>query len=133
MIHISCNTHASSFTKGGDRQEYDDVEKLAPAVGLDGEYTFNYDYPLSRIASFKHILTPDMTGEDLLVLGREDYERIYKEEHEADCDPGHAPGMLNRQRSQGPYGIWGHDICDLYFEGIDINPDSKTIEFSMGS
>jgi hypothetical protein len=129
MINLDCNIHASSFVKGGERDEFDDVVKLQDALGLDGVFTFTYTYPLSNPAKFEHVLTPGMNGEDILALGRDDYEKIYAAEE----DPGHIPGMLNRAQSEGPYGIWGHDFSDLYFEGIDIDTEKKTLKFSMGS
>jgi hypothetical protein len=101
---------------------------------LIGPYKFSYTYPLSKTAVFDHVLTPDMNGLDLLVLARADYERIYREE---DGDVGAPtpmiPGMLNRQQSDGRWGIWGHVIDDLFFEGIDIDHRKSAISFSMGS
>lgn len=131
QIEISCNTHAASFVKGDEEAEYDDVSKLKTPLALVGEYTFVYDYPLNTQARFTHMLTSSMTGEDLLVLARADYERIYREEEAAAGNPGHIPGMLNRAPLRGPYGIWGHDFSDLYFEGIEI--DGGEITFCMGS
>lgn len=132
-MEIKCNTHAASFVKGTKPSAYDDVAALKHKLMLEGEYTFDYDYPLSNKASFKHTITPDMTGEDLLVIARADYERIYREEEGDDGDPGHIPGMFNRARSCGRYGIWGHDFSDLYFEGISINTITKQVELNMGS
>lgn len=132
-MNIDCNIHAASFVKGDEHEEYDNTEALLPAVGISGEFTFVYDYPLSRVANFKHKLTPEMTGEDILMLARLDYEKIYKDEEEAVGNPGNIPGMLNRATSKGPYGIWGHDFSDLFFEGIDIDTTQMRIEFSMGS
>lgn len=132
-MEISCNVHASSFEKDGDVQDYNDVSELKTPLGLVGTFYFTFTYPLSVTASFPHELTADMTGEDLLVLARGDYERIYREEEAAVGNPGHIPGMLNRAPSPGPYGIWGHDFSDLYFEGIEINVASKKVNFNMGS
>lgn len=128
-MHISCNSHASSFVKGDEPDEYDRRDELLNPLGLSGKYLFVYSYPLSRPAHFHHELTPDMTGEDLCVLGRTDYEAIYA----AEDDPGHIPGMLNRATSDGPYGIWGHDFSDLFFEGINVDAEKKIVDFSMGS
>jgi len=133
MQHISCNLHASTFVKGDEREDYEHADALMPALGLGGEFKFEYDYPLSNTAYFSHVLTPEMTGEDILVLARADYEKIYAEEEAAEGNPGHIPGMLNRQSSEGPYGIWGHDFSDLYFEGIIVNLETKMIGLSMGS
>jgi hypothetical protein len=132
-MEISCNVHASSFEKGDEEQDCDDVSELKTALDLSGLFYFSYTYPLSVAASFPHELTADMTGEDLLVLARGDYERIYREEEEAAGNPGHIPGMLNRTPSAGPYGIWGHDFNDLYFEGVEVDTEKRTISFGMGS
>jgi hypothetical protein len=132
-MKLSCNLHAASFVKGDPDEEIENVRELLPALGLSGMYAFSYDYPLSVIATFEHQLTPETTGEDLLVLARGDYERIYNEEHSEVGDPGHIPGMLNRAQSNGTYGIWGHVLSDLYFEGVDIDTVARRITFSMGS
>lgn len=53
------------------------------------------------------------------------YSNIYAMED----DPGLIPGMLNRARSNGPVGIWGHVIEDLFIEGIkEIDKDFFTLE-----
>lgn len=134
-IKVDCCIHAASFTREEAlvSDEYTEamVEK---ALGLkDGTYTFGYHYPLSNDAKFTHILTPEATNIDVLILARKDYEDIYAAEDAAVGDPGNTPGLLNRGKSEGPYGIWGHDFSDLYFEGATIDTKKMTVEFSMGS
>ena len=134
-MKLQCNFHASSFVKGEWRSDreligYDD---LTLPLELSGEHAFSYSYPLKVVATFMHVLAPEMTGEDLLVLARADYERIYREEEAAVGNPGRATSMLNRALSPGPYGIWGHDFSDLYFEAIMISLKGMTVSFSMGS
>jgi hypothetical protein len=41
------------------------------------------------------------------------------------------PQLINRGRSNGNYGIWGHDLEDLYFEGLQIF--GKEIVILIGS
>jgi len=41
--------------------------------------------------------------------------------------------LLNRNETDGKYGIWGHDIGDLWLEGIYYNPQTKTVTLSIGS
>jgi hypothetical protein len=152
-IEIGCNVHASSYVKSehdheglpdvvdpDDTDVFDDDDdvggvsgELLTPIGLTGEYVFEYTYPLTNPAKFAHILQPSMTGEDILAFARSDYERIYSVEETIAGNPGHIPGMLNRETSCGPYGVWGHDFSDLFFESIEIDDEAKTIELGMGS
>lgn len=42
-------------------------------------------------------------------------------------------GLLNREKTNGKFGIWGHDISDLYLEGITYNASNNTVVLSIGS
>jgi len=42
-------------------------------------------------------------------------------------------GLLNRHKTDGVYGIWGHDIDDLVIEKLLYDPASKTINMFIGS
>ena len=134
-MRLRCNLHAASFVKGAARTEDELIgfDCLTIPLLLRGEHAFSYNYPLRVTATFTHALTPDMTSEDILALARGDYERIYCEEEAAVGNPGRVNGMLNRAPSPGPYGIWGHDFSDLYFEGIAISLKGMTVSFMIGS
>ena len=125
-MKIDANIHAQSFVPGMETEEHDTLPSASP-LGLSGMFTFSYTYPLSRKATFEHLLTQSHSAQDILEFARQDYEAIYA----AEDNPGEIPGMLNRARSEGPYGIWGHHFSDLYFEGININ--GQAIDFEMGS
>lgn len=128
---IECCTHMSSFRKDMEPDEYDTLPSKK-ALGLIGTFKFEYSYPLNTKAVFEHTLTAETTALDILEIGKADYERIYREEDEDVGAPTeNIPGMLNRQTSEGRYGIWGHVIHDLFFEGIEIS--GNKISFSMGS
>jgi hypothetical protein len=133
-MKFSCNHHVESFdlasAQGDEYTEALSGESLLIPVGT---YTFVYDYPLKHVARFQHDLTPEMSKIDILLLGSVDYKTIYALEDAASGKTGHIPGMLNRQTSAGPYGIWGHDISDLYFESVDVNYGSRIVEFGIGS
>ena len=76
---------------------------------------FNITYPLTKPFEFNqtHGDGRGWTQVEFVEALRQSYVRIY----ESEPDPGHVPGMLNRSISQGPYGIWGHDLSDLFLEG----------------
>ena len=131
-MDIRCNSHAQSFTR--EEALADKHYPMTDAhLGLEGEYTFVYTYPLSTKAWFGHPVISSTSAVDILLIAKADYEHIYAAEEKAAGDPGHIPGMLNRQASEGPYGIWGHDFSDLYFENINIDNVKKVISFGMGS
>ena len=41
--------------------------------------------------------------------------------------------ILNRGRTDGKWGIWGHGIGDLVIEGIVLDTDNHRIELYIGS
>ncbi len=133
-MHHQCNNHVASFTR--EEALIDKHCKLSDEpIGLPpGEFTFAYDYPLSKEVRFKHELGADASIIDILMEARADYLAIYSIE---DAFTGEAvgmiPGTFNRAQSDGPYGIWGHVMSDLYFEGVDIDMVARRITFSIGS
>lgn len=135
MKRIDCNVHVGTYNAKNAENEEDIYVKYPSSdeLELEGSFTFVYDYPLSRPAKFEHIITTNTTARDILTIAKKDYEEIYRLEEEADGDPGNIEGMLNRETSDGPYGIWGHGISDLYFEGIRIDEKNRQVKFSIGS
>lgn len=133
-MHLKCNNHAASFTR-----EEALVDEFCPltdaAVGIpEGEYTFVYDYPLSTAAKFMHALPADVSIIDILLEARADYRAIYAiEDASSSVTASQIPGVINRPPTSGTYGIWGHDITDLYFEGVEIDTIKRRVTFSIGS
>ena len=94
------------------------------------EIKVKYTYPLthSEILTFNADNDTAFTRSELARKICEGYKFIYDTEHAAVSDPGHLPGMLNRKRSQGPYGIWGHDIGDLDLHTVEqVNDNYFTL------
>lgn len=92
-----------------------------------------FDYPLSNevVLSFSNDGHP-FTRRDFWRAVYEGYTQIYREEDEVEGETGNYPGMLNRQHSDGPHGIWGHHIDDLFIEGVaEVKPN--VFALSMGS
>ena len=64
------------------------------------------------------------TKKQLLSEVRKNYVALYAEE-EATATVKTIPlekrtGMINRNQTNGKYGVWGHDIADLYLSGIIV-------------
>lgn len=88
-----------------------------------------FDYPLSQPSTREFFNAGGWTLYDFYRAVYEGYVKIYAEEEGAAGDPGLIPGMLNRASSEGPHGIWGHGIEDLFLEGYqEVAPG----EFKLG-
>lgn len=92
-----------------------------------------FDYPLSTPATLSFKKKGGFTLAKLIECVRKGYEKIYAEEDEDVGPTGNLTGMMNRARSEGRYGIWGHSIEDLAIETIYYNKDKKLITLSIGS
>lgn len=132
---IDCAIPVVMVPKGKSTKAVDPWELPSNApLGLKGTFTFTYNYPLSREVRIERKLPRETSALDLLRFGREDYERIYREEDEdVGSKTGNVPGMLNRARSDGRHGIWGHSINDLIFECILMDTSKREISFGVGS
>ena len=77
------------------------------------------DYPLRKPAQFKFTIKDniDVTFGFLLYTYTVAYQMVYEIEDEEEGHPGYIKGMFNRQQSNGKFGIWGHDIGDLVYNG----------------
>jgi hypothetical protein len=91
-----------------------------------------FDYPLSQPTTREFFKEGGFTLYDFYQAVYEGYVKIYAEEDGAVGDPGLIPGMLNRATSNGPHGIWGHGIEDLFLEGFRETSPGK-FELGMGS
>lgn len=91
------------------------------------EYTLVIDYPVSN--PYKAKLKTGKRGLTRLQLADKickHYRKMYAiEDGTAGGDPGHIPGMLNRARSNGKYGIWGHGIGDLVLCDATVKPNGN--------
>lgn len=83
--------------------------------------TFTIDYPLTKPkrVTITHEDGSGWTTGELVDAIRVEYKKIYEEELGViGKHPGYIGHSMNRKRSNGPYGIWGHDMTDLQLEGI---------------
>ena len=135
MIKDNILDHCISVDKfcGGvhDRYEIDGLNK--------GDFIIaDITYPLTVPA--RVVLTWNENRYDLAAQICNEYRRIYKEEEETSenkeqrmCDENPECTLINRNRTSGKYGIWGHHIGDLCIEGIVINPVTKSAFLYIGS
>jgi hypothetical protein len=95
----------------------------------EGEYSLEITYPLTNPFNTKFkVSEKGFSRRELVKFIIDCYQYIYKQEESEVGDPGNIPGMLNRARSSGSYGIWGHGLGDLmlhtaYVEGNKITVD----------
>jgi len=82
--------------------------------------TIVFDYPLKKEFEFKFTNPNGFSRLDLINAISTKYKQIYDEENNSVGDPGYIEGMFNRNKSNGPYGIWGHYITDLVLGGITL-------------
>lgn len=87
------------------------------------EYTLVISYPVTN--NYKVKITTGksvMTRIKLAYYICKHYKNMYAEEDgSSGGDPGHIPNMLNRSRSEGKYGIWGHELGDLILINASIS------------
>lgn len=82
------------------------------------EITINFNYPLTTPVDFTYKSAKGFTRKKFWECINKGYTKIYKDEEKDVGNPGNIPGMCNRARSAGPYGIWGHCMGDLVVEGV---------------
>lgn len=84
------------------------------------------DYPLNKPVEV--IIKPassEFNREELVKIVSKEYNRIYKEEEESaktkTVPLEERKGLINRNQTNGKYGIWGHDIDDLDLSKIIVH------------
>lgn len=93
------------------------------------EYTLVIAYPLSVPYEKKFKVNSDgMTRLKFVDLICKAYRKIYKEEDKSTkIKVGNISGMLNRNATNGKYGIWGHSIEDLLLCDASVGKKNRII------
>ena len=125
-----------------DFDEYDDPDvpmfvdytEEEMALLIDGdevildypEYKLLIDYPLKNPDTITFTPTRPVTRKTFLEELRKEYLRIYEEEGPAGPYVGNS---LNRPKTNGKYGIWGHVIGDLVMARASVyrTPEEKIL------
>lgn len=89
------------------------------------EATIVIDYPVRQPVQFKITSNTGFTKAELLIRIGQIYRQIYKEEETSSTiktvPRGERKGLINRNTTDGKYGIWGHDIEDLDLSSATIS------------
>lgn len=100
--------------------------------------TIIIDYPLNNPVEIEiqSNTSKGFTRKQLAEKISEEYKRIYKEEDEStkiQTTPiDERKGIINRNQTDGKYGIWGHDIDDLDLSRVIIKKtDSGKIKLEL--
>jgi len=83
--------------------------------------TLIIDYPLNKPFTLKMLSKKGFTRAMLLKTIVDSYKRIYKEEETTatvKTTPADQRPIMNRNQTNGKYGVWGHDLTDLALTGI---------------
>ncbi|WP_341907053.1 hypothetical protein [Fluviicola taffensis] len=99
-------------------------------VLTENEVDVTIDYPVDEPfnISLKSDKPSGFTRGELILKISKEYKRIYKEE-EASAKEKTIPiekreGVINRNTTDGKYGIWGHDLGDLDLSEIIVHRKS---------
>ncbi|MDP9082101.1 MAG: hypothetical protein M3O71_32195 [Bacteroidota bacterium] len=91
--------------------------------------TLIIDYPLRKPVTFDLATENGFSRKQLIMLISEKYHEIYKgEETTASTKTVRADerkDLLNRNETNGKYGIWGHDLSDLDLGTIEVHETSS--------
>jgi hypothetical protein len=85
-----------------------------------------FDYPLNGEHVFTFERPGGWTRQAFYDAVRAKYREIYAEEERTRTLPAERlPGsmLVNRPKTDGKYGIWGHVIGDLVLEGAEMDTD----------
>lgn len=123
---IKCNVHIETLTQITKEQ----AEKVVSGFDEAGVTSYlepsvsgevKIDYPLEN-PDFIYLADENSVGGILWEIAKR-YKEIYKgEEKTSNSAPvkSEGSGLLNRGKTDGNYGIYGHDLFDLWFEMLVI-------------
>jgi hypothetical protein len=106
-------------------------------VIIEENIKIEFDYPLQNVFTFDFVSSGGFTRKHLVELIAKTYQQIYQEEDQSSqvqvIPMENRTTLLNRNQTNGKYGIWGHDISDLWLEGIHYNTSTNTVLLDIGS
>jgi hypothetical protein len=111
-----------------------------PKEVITNETKILVDYPLQDDFFFllrpkgSTLYTGSVSVGELIDRICELYHEIYNEENSTTTvKPGNIPGMLNRNTTNGKYGIWGHVLSDLVLTSVEFSAKDNVISLCVDS
>lgn len=129
---------ASTKSKAAAHPDRSKVFIPASIISTKGLPCIIVDYPVNDDFYFDMHSPQDtlvgVTVGELIDRVIEIYDEIYTtEEATSTIEPGVVPGMLNRNRTNGKYGVWGHVLSDLFFASADYDAAENRIDLGIDS
>ncbi len=109
----------------GDPELKDHIIEPDEIVIKDQIIKIKFSYPLKRPTVREYVTVGGFSRVLLAQCIYEGYATIYDEEEQAVGNPGHYENLYNRKTSDGPYGIWGHDMGDISVIYAGYSPEEK--------
>lgn len=106
---------------------------IASKVKEGEKYDCVITYPLKRECKFKVLSDENLLEMVLQICNK--YRQIYQEEREtmSGKEGFISKNSLNRDTSNGKWGIWGHMLGDITIHSITLDDVNKKIEFRINS
>jgi hypothetical protein len=123
---IDVNIHINSWLRRNEDVIDPDLIQLKGnsekmIVDTSDSIFISFNYPLSKGVDLEFIGKKPWRLCDLIDSICKGYLKIYDEEDETRTLPAQSPLdsiLVNRPKTDGKHGIWGHDLNDLFIEGM---------------
>jgi len=108
----------------------------------DSDIFIEYSYPIRHPYTLSYHSRGGFCREQLIHIITSQYKQMYAEEEKTvrhkPVIPMDQRGLLtynimNRNETDGKYGIWGHDLEDLWLVDIYYHPWTHTVVLAVGS
>ncbi len=117
------------------KKDFEKLEKPDEQVIDADKVVILYGYPLKEQYMVEYSSDSGFTRKQLAEFISSTYQQIYRDELSSSTvnvktmkeRKATQNGLMNRNKTNGTYGIWGHDLSDLVLHtlGIYRNPNNK--------
>lgn len=110
------------------QKEIDQLHNADEIVIPENEATLIIDYPVNNPTSFTLKTTEKGFSRKVLISEiNKKYLELYEEEEKTaktkTIPKEQRKGLINRNQTDGKYGIWGHDLGDLVLSSVEVYKD----------